>query len=178
MIYEHIKESGEPKTMLRLVITAFGLLALAVPVRAAEPGGAASGTIAGEEIELSVWTEQSDFTSSSFSIYFRAPALRERGLGNLSLGAEWIGDLDGDFFSAEIDIPILDTDPYRIYRADLDDELSLTITSASDQGGVLAIAGQVEGVLTSMDRIALRNPDPDDTLSVSLTFEAVLSELQ
>ncbi|MBC2861737.1 hypothetical protein [Stappia sp. 28M-7] len=178
MNYEHIKESGEPKTMLRSVITAFGLLALAVPVMAAEPGGAASGTIAGEEIELSVWTEQSDFTSSSFSIYFRAPALRERGLGNLSLGAEWIGDLDGDFFSAEIDIPILDTDPYRIYRADLDDELSLTITSASDQGGVLAIAGQVEGVLTSMDRIALRNPDPDDTLSVSLTFEAVLSELQ
>ena len=90
----------------------------------------------------------------------------------MSLGAEWIGDLDGDFFSAEIDIPILDTDPYRIYRADLDDELSLTITSASHQGGVLAIAGQVEGVLTSVDRIALRNPDPDDTLSVSLTFEA------
>ena len=115
---------------------------------------------------------------SSFSIYFQAPALRERGLGSLSLGAEWIGDLDGDFFSAEIDIPILDTDPYRIYRADLDDELSLTITSASYQGDVLAIAGQVEGVLTSMDRIALRNPDPDDTLSVSLTFEAVLGELQ
>ena len=122
-------------------------LALVVPVIAAGRGGV--GTSQAKEIELSVWTEQSDFTSSSFSIYFQAPALRERGLGSLSLGAEWIGDLDGDFFSAEIDIPILNTDPYRIYRADLDDELSLTITSASHQGGVLAIAGQVEGVLTS-----------------------------
>ncbi|GAB5427879.1 MAG: hypothetical protein Devi2KO_13380 [Devosia indica] len=164
--------------MLRSAITAFGFLAVAIPVAAAEPGGAASGTIAGEEIELSVWTEQSDYTSSSFSIYFRASALRERGLGNLSLGAEWIGDLDGDFLSAEIDVPILDTDPYRSYRADLNDALSLTITSASYQGGLLAIAGQVEGVLTSMDRIALRNPEPDDTLSVNLTFEAVLSLLQ
>lgn len=178
MNYDNFKESGALTTMLRSAIAAFGFLSLAVPVMAVGPGGAASGTIAGEEIELSVWTEQSDFTSSSFSIYFQAPAPRERGLGSLSLGAEWIGDLDGDFFSAEIDIPILDTDPYRIYRADLDDELSLTITSASHQGGVLAIAGQVEGVLTSVDRIALRNPDPDDTLSVSLTFEAVLGELQ
>lgn len=109
---------------------------------------------------------------------FSSTGTEERGLGSLSLGAEWIGDLDGDFLSAEIDIPILDTDPYRIYRTDLDDELSLTITSASHQGGVLTIAGQVEGVLTSVDRIALRNPDPDDTLSVSLTFEAVLGELQ
>ena len=164
--------------MLRSAITAFGFLALVAPVVAAEPGGRASGTIAGEEVELSVWTEQSDFSSSHFSLYFRAQALRERGLGSLSLDAEWTGDLDGDFFSAEIDIPILDTDPYRIYRADLENELSLTITSASYQGGVLSIAGQVEGVLTSMDRIALRNPDPDDTLSVSLTFDAVLSELQ
>ncbi len=178
MICDNYNESGVLTTMLRSAIAAFSFLSLAVPVIAAEPGGAASGTIAGEEIELSVWIEQSDFTSSSFSIYFQAPALRERGLGSLSLGAEWIGDLDGDFLSAEIDIPILDTDPYRIYRADLDDELSLTITSASHQGGVLAIAGQVEGVLTSVDRIALRNPDPDDTLSVSLTFEAVLGELQ
>lgn len=178
MICDNFNKSGVPKTMPRISITACGFLALAAPVLAAEPGGAASGTIAGEEIELSVWTEQSDFTSSSFSIYFRAPALRERGLGSLSLGAEWIGDLDGDFFSAEIDVPILDTDPYRIYRADLDDELSLTITSASYQSDVLTIAGQVEGILTSMERMALRNPDPDDTLSVSLTFEAVLSELQ
>ncbi|MBW6419776.1 hypothetical protein [Celeribacter sp. PS-C1] len=174
--------------MLKSTITALSLLALSIPVMAAEPGGKAWGSIGGEEIEIPVWVEQSDFGTSHLSILFRGPALRERGFANLSLGAEWSGNLDGDFFSAEIDIPILSSDPRRKpqatrdeYRADLDDGLSLTITNSAYENGTLVIAGRVEATLIRLVRIGLRSPDetdPSDTLDVNLTFEAIVSELQ
>lgn len=162
--------------MLKSTITALSLLAAPLPVTAAEPGGKAWGSIGGEEIEIPVWTEQSDSYASGFSIYFRAPALRELGFANLSLGAEWLGELKDNFFSAEIDISILNSDPRRIYRADLDDGLFLTITNFAHEDGMTEITGRVEATLHSMDMMALRNPDPSDTLDVNLMFDAIVRD--
>ena len=136
--------------------------------------GSVTGTIGGEKVDLYVLGSQSDHGNSHISLYILGEGLAARGLGSLTLGAEWIGELDGNFSSADVSIPILETDPSRIYHGNLDDGLSLTVTKSTLAGDTLEIAGQVKGTLTAMDQMGQRNPDPADTLDIDLSFDAAI----
>ena len=50
----------------------------------------------------------------------------------------------------------------------------MTLESFIYVGELLEITGRVEGTLTNVDKVGHRNPDPDDTLSIDLMFDAVL----
>lgn len=138
--------------------------------------GSVTGTIGGEEVDLYVLGSQSDHGNSHISLYVVGEDLRARGLGSLTLGAEWIGELDGSFTSADIAIRIPGTDPSRIYHASLDDGLSLIVTKSVLNGETLEIEGEIKGALTAMDLMGLRNPDPDpgNRLDIDLTFDAAI----
>ncbi len=77
--------------MLRTIAAAFTAFALTVPAIAAEPGGTVTGTVEGQEVELSISANQSDFDGNlnqrwiTVSLYATGPALRERGIGPLSV---------------------------------------------------------------------------------------------
>lgn len=144
-----------------------------MPAFAADPGGIVTGTIDGQEVELSVFSQQSDYGNSHISLYIIGDALGERGLGAMSLGAEWIGELEGNFTHTEVSTRT-HANPLRIYYGENDDGLSLTLKSFALAGNLLVISGRVEGTLTEMDRIGHRNPDPENTLSVDLSFDAVI----
>ena len=147
-------------------------------VAALQPEGAGSvtGTIGGEEVNLYVLGSQSDHGNAHISLYVLGDDLKARGLGSLTLGAEWIGDVDGDFSSADVTIRIPDTSPSRIYYGSLDDGLSLTVTNSTLTGDTLEIAGRVKGTLTSMDLMGGRNPHPADTLDIDLSFDAAIGQ--
>jgi hypothetical protein len=162
--------------MRNLITTIAGLLFATMPALALEPGGTVTGTIDGQEVELTVYAQQSDHGNSHISLYIIGEALGERGLGALALGAEWIGDLDGTFSHAEVSIEN-HANPLRIYFGEADEGLSFMLTSFSFTGNMLEINCRVAGVLTKMDRIGQKNPDPDDTLSIDLTFDAILEKL-
>lgn len=159
---------------MRRLTTAFvGLLLAAMPAFAADPGGTVTGTIDGQEVELTVFPQQSDYGSSHISLYVIGDALGERGLGAMSLGAEWMGDLDGNFFHVDVSTRTHEN-PLRIYYGDNDDGLTLTLTNSAIVGDLLVISGRMEGTLTQMDRVGHKNPDPNDTLHIDLSFEAVV----
>lgn len=143
---------------------------------APQPVGAGSvtGTIGGKRVELYVLGSQSDHGTSHLSLYVLGEGLGEKGLGALSLGAEWIGDLGGEFSSADVAIRIPGSEPSRIYHGSIDDGLSLNLTDATLVGETLQLAGHVRGTLTAMDLTGLRNPDPEDTLDIDLAFEAAI----
>ncbi|WP_226781537.1 hypothetical protein [Oceaniglobus trochenteri] len=153
---------------------AVAFLFAATPGLAADPGGRVSGMIDGETVELSVLPSQSDYGNMHISLYVVGPGLTQRGLGAMTLGAEWIGTFDGTFAAGDVSISIPAGDPPRVYRADLDDGLALSVTRSAIVEGKLEISVRAEGVLVSMDRMGLRNPDPDDTLAIDLTFDAIV----
>ncbi|MFX4295900.1 hypothetical protein [Pseudosulfitobacter pseudonitzschiae] len=159
--------------MRNLTIAFAGLFFAAMPAFAADPGGTVTGTIDGEEVELSVFSQQSDYGNSHISLYIIGDALGGRGLGAMSLGAEWMGNLDGNFSHVEVSTRIHEN-PLRMYYGDDDDGLTLTLTNSAIAGDLLEISGRVQGTLTQMDRIGHKNPDPDDTFSIDLSFDAVL----
>ena len=66
------------------------------------------------------------------------------------------------------------SNPLRLYYGDNDEGLSVTLESFIYVGELLEITGRVEGTLTNVDKVSHRNPDPDDTLSIDLMFDAVL----
>jgi len=53
--------------MFRTFATAFMALALTAPAIAAEPGGTVTGTIEGQQVELSIWPEHPIMTGISKS---------------------------------------------------------------------------------------------------------------
>ena len=55
--------------------------------------------------------------------------------------------------------------------------LALTVTSAVEDDGLLAVSGTVTGVLTSVEQMGHRNPDPDDTLDVDLSFDVTVARM-
>ena len=55
--------------------------------------------------------------------------------------------------------------------------LALTVTSAVEDDGLLAVSGTVTGALTSVESVDHRNPDPDDTLDVDLTFDVTVAKM-
>ena len=42
---------------------------------------------------------------------------------------------------------------------------------------MLSVSGTVTGTLVSVEWMGHRNPDPDDTLKIELTFDAVVMKL-
>lgn len=159
---------------MRKLTTAFISLFLAsTPVFAIAPGGTVTGTIDGQAVELTVFAQQSDYGNAHVSLYIIGDGLGDRGVGALNLAAEWIGELGGGFSHADASMT-MHANPLRIYYGEDDDGLSLTIESFMYVGALLEMTGRVEGVLTSVDKVGLKNPDPADTLSIDLTFDVVL----
>lgn len=159
---------------MRIMTTLAACLSLAaIPALAAEPGGTMTGTINGENVELTVFAQQSDYGNSHISLYIIGDGLSERGLGAMGLGAEWLGELNGEFSHAEASMG-MHSNPLRLYYGDNDEGLSVTLESFIYVGELLEITGRVEGTLTNVDKVGHRNPDPDDTLSIDLMFDAVL----
>ncbi|MBM1817439.1 hypothetical protein [Pseudosulfitobacter pseudonitzschiae] len=159
--------------MKNLMPAIIGLFLGALPAVAADPGGTVTGTIDGQPVELSVFAQQSDYGNSHISLYIIGGDLGEHGLGALSLGAEWIGELDKDFVHVEISARLHDN-PLRMYYSDNDDGLSLSLENATVTDDQLLITGKIEGVMTQMDRIGRKNPDPDQTRTIDLSFDAVV----
>jgi len=83
----------------------------------------------------------------------------------------------------ELQTSIRDTTPRRIYvgtyshYSEEERALALTITSAVEDDGLLTLPGTVTGVLTSVEQMGHRNPDPDDTLDVDLTFDVTVARM-
>ena len=139
--------------------------------------GSVTGTIGGEQVDLYVVGGQSDHSSSHLSLYAMGEGLQARQLGALMIGAEWSGELGSNFSTAEVSIAKTGTTPARVYYADLDDGLVLTVTDSTLNGETLEVTGTVEGTLTAADRTGNRNPDPQDTLDVKLNFNANVNPL-
>ncbi len=142
-----------------------------------ESAGSVTGTIGDEQVDLYVVPSQSDQSSSHLSLYILGEGLRERDLGSLMIGAEWSGELGGDFSSADVTIGIPGTSPARVYYGSQEEGLVLTVTNSSLNGETLELTGTVEGTLTAMDLTGHRNPDPQDTLDVNLSFEATVNPI-
>lgn len=175
--------------MLRTIAAAFTAFALTFPAIAAEPGGTVTGTVEGQEVELSISANQSDFDGKlserwiTVSLYATGPALHEWGIGPLSISFDGYDLLAGGFSHILVYTTISDTSPRRIYAAEYSEhglengDLELTITSATQEDGVLSVSGTVTGTLVSVEWMGHRNPDPDDTLKIDLTFDAVVMKL-
>lgn len=159
---------------MRKLTTAFiSLFMASTPALAVTPGGTVTGTIDGQAVELTVFAQQSDYGNSHISLYIIGDGLSERGLGAMGLGAEWLGELNGEFSHAEASTG-MHSNPLRLYYGDDDEGLSLTLESFMYVGALLEITGRVEGVLTNVDKVGHKNPNPDDTVSIDLVFDAVL----
>ena len=159
---------------MRKLTTAFvSLFVASMPAFAIAPGGTVTGTINGEAVALVVFAQQSDYGNAHISLYIIGDDLSERGLGAMGLGAEWLGELTGEFAHAEASMG-MHSNPLRLYYADDDAGLSLTLESFMYVGALLEITGRVEGVLTNVDKHGHKNPDPEDALSIDLKFDAVL----
>lgn len=172
--------------MFRPIATTFAAIALAAPAIAAEPGGTVTGTIEGQEVELSIWADQSDFDGNlnqrwiTVSLYAAGPVLHEWGIGPLSISFDGYDLLAGGFTHILVLTTISDTSPRRAYVAEYSEhglengDLELTITSATQEDGVLSVSGTVTGTLVSVERMGHRNPDPDNTLGIALSFDAIV----
>ena len=175
--------------MLRTIAAAFTAIALTFPAIAAEPGGTVTGTVEGQEVELSISANQSDFDGKlserwiTVSLYATGPALHEWGIGPLSISFDGYDLLAGGFSHILVYTTISDTSPRRIYAAEYSEhglengDLELTITSAAQENGVLSVSGTVTGTLVSVEWMGHRNPDPDNTLGIALTFDAIVEQL-
>jgi len=152
-------------------------------------GRTVTGTVEGQEVELSISANQSDFDGKlserwiTVSLYATGPALREWGIGPLSISFDGYDLLAGGISHILVYTTILDTSPSRVYAAEYSEhglengDLELTITSATQEDGVLSVSGTVTGTLVSVEWMGHRNPDPDDTLKIDLTFDAVVMKL-
>ena len=175
--------------MFRTIAAAFAALALTAATVAAESGGTVTGTIGGQEVELTIWPEQSDYdggldvTWILVSLIARGDALAQQNLGALYFQIEAV-DLPGNGHTfVELQTSIRDTTPSRAYvgkylvHSEEKNALALTVTSAVEDDGLLAVSGTVTGVLTSVESVDHRNPDPDDTLDVDLTFDVTVAKM-
>lgn len=175
--------------MFRPFATAFMTLAMTAPAIAAEPGGTITGTIDGQQVELSISPGQSDYSGSledrwiSVSLVVYDRALAQRDIGTVFISFEGFGEVVGDEITLmEVQAYINDTSPARSYYAEYsayaeENPLAQTVTSVTEAGNLLTVSGTVTGTLTSVERMGLRNPDPDDTLEIDLSFDAVVVRL-
>ena len=175
--------------MLRTIAAAFAAFALTAATVAAESGGTVTGTIGGQEAELAIWPEQSDYDGGLdapwilISLIARGDALAQQNLGWLYFNIDAFDLTGGGHGRVELQTSIRDTTPRRIYVGTyshyLEEEraLALTITSAVEDDGLLTLSGTVTGVLTSVEHMGHRNPDPDNTLDVDLTFDVTVAKM-
>lgn len=175
--------------MFRIIAAALTALALTATTVAAEPGGTVTGMIGGQEVELTIWPEQSDYdggldtTWILISLIARGGALAQQNLGALYFQVEAF-DLPGNGHTfVELQTSIRDTTPSRAYvgkylvHSEENNALALTIANAIEDDGLLTFSGTVTGVLTSVENVDHRNPDPDDTLDVDLTFDVTVAKM-
>ena len=175
--------------MLRTIAAAFAAFALTAATVAAESGGTVTGTIGGQEAELAIWPEQSDYDGGLdapwilISLIARGDALAQQNLGALYFNINAFDLIGGGHERVELQTSIRDTTPRRVYvgayshYSEEERALALTITSAAEEDGVLTLSGTVTGVLTSVEQMGHRNPDPDDTLDVDLSFNLTVARM-
>ena len=172
--------------MFRTFATAFMVLALTAPAIAAEPGGTATGTIEGQQVELSISPGQSDYDGNleqrliTAALMVRGEALAQWDIGTGFISFEAYDLIGAGFAYVEVTFDINDRSPARTYVAEYsayaeENPLATSVISVAEADNLLTISGRVTGTLTSVQRIGLRNPDPDDTLEIDLIFDAVVA---
>ena len=142
--------------------------------------GAITGAIGELEINVPIWTEQSDFygngNSGGVSIMTRSVA-RDEGLGTLRIGFEGSDFLRGNFTNFEISIGDTKAEGNSEYFAVLDHDLQISITRAEMRDGSLSLAGTVQGTLIwrQLMPISERKEDPSRQLPAELAFDVVVT---
>jgi len=142
--------------------------------------GTISGTIGETQVNVSIWTEQSDFygdgNSGGVSIMTR-PVARDDGLRALAIGFEGSDFAKGALTSFEISIGDVAAESRSEYFADLDQDLQVVITRGEKRGDSLFLAGTVRGTLIwrQLMPVSERKEDPSRQLPVELAFDVVVA---
>lgn len=128
-------------------VSAIAIALSAAPALAQEPGGAFTGTLDGNPISCQFWPDQSDFTgfgaTRSVSIWI---SRCEGGEGQLALGFEQAGEA-----ADSVEIRLQGAGDSGDLYGDTDTGATVTITSASEEGGLLALSGRVAAQLGPSD---------------------------
>lgn len=161
------------------------LIMLASPALALDPGGNVQGTLDGREVSTEIWAGQSDFQDYRGTGAGGTVAIITKDLDRASgLGTVMISFDTSDFIAAvpdTADIKILIPEQAKpeapeAFVANLDDGLVLTVTEARREGDLLHIIGTVTGQLVRQ-KLITKERDPAASHDVSLSFEALLSQL-
>src|SRR5690606_2550042 len=126
-----IQRREDPIKMRPFLLLGITFLMTPTSLWADDGSGTISGTIGETQVNVSIWTEQSDFygdgNSGGVSIMTR-PVARDDGLGALAIGFEGSDFAKGALTSFEISIGDVAAESRSEYFADLDQDLQVVIT--------------------------------------------------
>ena len=163
----HLTEEIEMKHISAIVIALS-----AAPALAQEPGGTFTGTLDGSPITCQFWPDQSDFTSLGATRSVNIWTSRCEGdEGQLTLGFEQVGEA-----TASVEIRLQGAGDSGDLYGDTDTGATVAITSASEEGGLLALSGMVSARLGPSDDRG-RTIDMSAPKALEGSFDGVLNAL-
>ena len=165
--------------MRHTAIAALTICMAPLIVWAEEGANRVSGTVGDLVIDVSIWSEQSDFygngNSGGVSIMTK-PVAPDQGLGAISISFEGSDFQNSSFSSFELSVADIEAGNMSGYFADTDNDLQIEVIQAKKQDGVLSLSGSVQGTLTwrKLMPISERAKDPTRQLPVALEFDVTV----
>jgi hypothetical protein len=165
--------------MRHTAIAALTICMAPLIVWAEEGANRVSGTVGDLVIDVSIWSEQSDFygngNSGGVSIMTK-PVAPDQGLGAISISFEGSDFQNSSFSSFELSVADIEAGNMSGYFADTDNDLQIEVIQAKKQDGVLSLSGSVQGTLTwrKLMPISERAKDQTRQLPVALDFDVTV----